>query len=1009
MDSAARDGQYAEALSLGQQACEEARTALGETHFLYATSLNRLANLYQDWKDFAQAEPLLRRVVALFHATMLESLPYARSLHNLGVLYKAMGDFEQAKTLLSQAVEVFRAAQGDDSLDYAESLHNLAFLYWVLGDHASAEPRLCQAMEIRRAVQCKSSPDYASRNYLRSLYLLAWLYMSNRDHARAEQLLRQDLEVRRASLGEASPSLAGNIATCLGLLAAVYVDAGDSGRVEPLLREAIDLLRSARSQVDPVEALLPGDLTQQYLGALDNLADLYRFTGDNARAEPLCREAVNILRAGPLPVLMDGSGMVGLLLNPRSTSRSPALVICHRALGDDRQDFADSLDNLAVLCVALGRPLEALPLLEQALVDQNGRIAQLVSMGSEQQRLVFLNRFSLTQHRFLSLICQHLTAAPDAVVAALNMVLRRKALVAESVSAQRDAILVGRYPTLQERLRELTALRQQIARQTLAGPGPEGPQAHLQWLHQRQQQKERLEADLARQIPEMYLEPQLQAADRRAVALALPAGSALVEFVRFHVFDFKAVPARGERHWHPPRYLAFVLPAGDPDRVRLIDLGEAEPIDQLVAAFRADVTDEAKLLDLAKASRRPIADTGASPGERLRAAVFDPLADALGGCRRLFLAPDGDLTRLPFEALPLADGRHLLDAYRLSYLNAGRDLLRFQVRSNRQPAGPLVTADPDFDLGRVPVAPTATPPVACRLSRDLDRSQCHFARLPGTRAEGERVARRLGVSPLLGGAALEGRLKTCRSPRILHLATHGFFLPDQPRDLNQLGRNLELIGVGEMPGLGRLSGPGMEDPMLRSGLALAGANTFLRGAAPPPEAEDGLLTAEDVAGLDLLDTELVVLSACETGLGAVHVGEGVFGLRRAFIVAGAKTLVMSLWKVPDLATAFLMDRFYDNLLTRGLDRDLALNEARRATRDVTVGQLRGDWLTPEAIAQFGAGDADARRHLEQLAGQPDDHRPFASPFFWGAFICQGDPSPLPSTKTAGKPEPQAGA
>src|SRR5262249_5138148 len=159
-------------------------------------------------------------------------------------------------------------------------------------------------------------------------------------------------------------------------------------------------------------------------------------------------------------------------------------------------------------------------------------------------------------------------------------------------------------------------------------------------------------------------------------------------------------------------------------------------------------------------------------------------------------------------------------------------------------------------------------------------------------------------SPLLRGAALEGPLKGHRSPRILHLATHGFFLPDQQADLRVfLGRNLELGGAADPAGLGRLSGPGMEDPMLRSGLALAGAHTFLRGGALPDEAEDGLLTAEDVAGLDLLDTELVVLSACDTGLGTVHVGEGVFGLRRAFTVAGAKTLVMSLWKVPDLATA----------------------------------------------------------------------------------------------------------
>jgi hypothetical protein len=427
----------------------------------------------------------------------------------------------------------------------------------------------------------------------------------------------------------------------------------------------------------------------------------------------------------------------------------------------------------------------------------------------------------------------------------------------------------------------------------------------------------------------------------------------------------------------------------------------------------------------------------ASTGARLRAAVFDPLAEGLGPCRRLFLAPDGDLNRLPFEVLPLPNGGHLLDVYRLSYVCVGRDVLHFQASSGRQPAASLVAADPDFDLDasgdatgpeapgtaegaprrgywsrlfrRRPAAPAhasvaprpeARSPAASRLSRDLNHGRYHFPRLPGTRAEGERIGHRLGLHPLLSGAALEGRLKAQRSPRILHLATHGFFLPDPQPDLERLGRNLELQGLGDAPSPGRLSGPGMESPMLRSGLALAGANTFLRGAALPADAEDGLLTAEDVAGLDLLDTELVVLSACDTGLGAIHFGEGVFGLRRAFIVAGARTLVMSLWKVPDLATAFLMDRFYENLLTRAMDRDLALREAQRATRDATVGELKGEWLTLAMIERLAASDADARRHLEELAQRPDDHRPFAPPLYWGAFICQGDPAPLPAVEPA---------
>ncbi len=191
------------------------------------------------------------------------------------------------------------------------------------------------------------------------------------------------------------------------------------------------------------------------------------------------------------------------------------------------------------------------------------------------------------------------------------------------------------------------------------------------------------------------------------------------------------------------------------------------------------------------------------------------------------------------------------------------------------------------------------------------------------------------------------------------MATHGFFLPDQQRDLNREARSVS-FDFGEFSdrndGVARLSGPMMENPMLRSGLALAGANTWLKAGNPPEEAEDGLLTAEDVAGLDLLATELVVLSACETGLGHVRVGEGVFGLRRAFVLAGARTLVMSLWKVPDEPTGELMEDFYGRLLA-------------------------------------GRGCAEALREaqLAMKAKYPD-------PFYWGAFICQGDPSPLSTVR-----------
>jgi CHAT domain-containing protein len=261
-------------------------------------------------------------------------------------------------------------------------------------------------------------------------------------------------------------------------------------------------------------------------------------------------------------------------------------------------------------------------------------------------------------------------------------------------------------------------------------------------------------------------------------------------------------------------------------------------------------------------------------GSALRAALFDRLSPVLRGCTRLLLAPDGALNRLPFEVLPTDDGRYLIDDYRISYLSTGRDVLRFGAASTGQPSAPLVVADPDFDLEAAGEVETHPAPAFARAaasrgrrSRDLDAGLFPVERLPGTRVEGERIAAMLGVQPWLEGAVLETRLKTCRSPRILHLATHGVFLADQqhaPGDAWEGGRG----GVWEAgSGANRLVGQGMENPLLRSFLILAGVNTWHRGGTLPAEAEDGILTAEDVSGLDLLATELVVLSACDTGLG----------------------------------------------------------------------------------------------------------------------------------------------
>lgn len=932
--------------------------------------------------DYAAAESLVRTLVSQEHA-----LECAERLNRLATSHRHRGNHGAAEFLLHSAVAIHRlprgvnGSSGSRSLNvHVKSLNQLADLYRTVGNYRSAESVLLQAVEIQRNSQDLREGKSPS-DYVKTLSNLADLYRRKGDYASAKRLLRHAVDICRSTLGENHP----DYATALNYLANLYRSMGEYASAEPLLLRAVAIHR-----------LTLGENHPHHAASLTNLANLYRSTGKPASAEPLFRQAVEIHRIALgewHPDYARSLARMAYICKTREDFEQ-ALALYQQAAGIYRNSGTYTVDhvrcllNQIVLLITVERASEALPLLDQWRGIENGCTSQCFSIASESQRTEYLHALKSNLFALLSLILQHLDRFPGAIRSAMDLVLQRKALASEALAIQRDALFGGNYPALEPRLRELTGLRMQIARKTLAGPGPEGLESHVRRLADWSAQKEQLEAKLARDVPEMSLERKLQAVDRVAIAQSLPDESVLVEFVLVLVYDFD--PSTGEKErWKPPVYVALIIPAGQPDHVQMIDLGEAERIDRLIADFRAGIIGTARAdagRDMVRRRAEARSNSEGDRGSALRAALFDPLIRCLGGRTRLLLAPDGDLASLPFEALPTTGGKRLIDDYQISYLSCGRDVLRFGAKVTGEASEPLVVADPDFDLQdattrtrprsrtgfwsrqlglfrRVRAQPSLdvamlSSSLGGRRSRDLDRVRgaYRFDRLPGSRSEAEAIANLLAVRPWLGPEALEGVLKTkCCSPQILHLATHGFFLPDQPHDPVSGGSAL----VDEpSAGLGRLAGPLPENPMLRSGLALAGANTWLKSGNLPEAAEDGLLTAEDVTGLNLLATELVVLSACETGLGEVHVGEGVFGLRRAFVLAGAKTLVMSLWKVPDEQTRELMEDFYRRLLA-------------------------------------GQGRAAALR-ASQLAMKIR----YPDPYYWGAFICQGDPSPLATVRPA---------
>jgi tetratricopeptide (TPR) repeat protein len=789
---------------------------------------------------------------------------------------------------------------------------------------AGARPFVEEALAIQRRL----APDRPEIG--QTLVTAGVVYLGLGNYPAAERAFRE-AQVTFTRFGTLTAEGLGMVLTNLGGL---YVEMGDLDRAGDVLQQAVEHMRRVH-----------GDRHPRYATSLLNLASWHNKNHRPAEAVPLIRECVEIREETlgvnhPLYFHALHNLAVNLIECGEVDAARPVAdraLAGRQAFGEDHPLATHALGTRSRIDVLDGRPRDALDRRRESTAIERRVIGRVFAATSDAERLAYLDTVRRRLFYFLSLVHSHLRDDRRAVADALDLVLTRKALTAEATAARRDAVLGGRYPHLAPQLAELSDLRRRIAARLLAGPGAAGLNDHRRLLDGWRKRQAVLEVELARAIPEVGLEQRLREADHTAVAAALPAGAALVEFVRFDLFDFRAVPARGETQWKPARYAAFVLREWDVGDVRMIDLGEADEIDRRIRAFRSEVTRDpgAGTRGMVVFDDDEPAAEMAGPGLTLRGVLLDPLRDAIAGAGHLILAVDGELATLPFEVLPGPDGRPLVESVRLSYLAVGRDLLRGGAAGRA--SAPLVVAGPDFDLGGMPGP--ARPPEAAALSRDLDRSALRFPPLPGAAEEGRRVAAMLGVEPALGPEAAEGRVGACVSPRVVHLATHGFFLPDRPDSPDEATA-------------ARLRGGAPENPLLRSGLALAGANTWLSGGSTPPGVGDGLLTAEDVTGLDLLDTDLVVLSACETGLGEVKAGEGVFGLRRAFQLAGARTVVMSLWKVPDEATRELMASFYKHLLG-GVPKAEALRRAQ----------------------------------LELKTRYPD-------PRHWGAFILQGDTGAL---------------
>jgi len=546
---------------------------------------------------------------------------------------------------------------------------------------------------------------------------------------------------------------------------------------------------------------------------------------------------------------------------------------------------------------------------------------------SEREKLRYMQETERSIHEFISHSVAAMRGDEKALEGTLNAWLQWKGAVMEAQGKHLEAVVASGNEDIKNVFDELTQVRREITRLQRTWR-PDTAFAEVgKLLVVSEGRKEELEARLSSMSHAFSISKRSDRADQRSISRLLPNDSAYLDFARIHSYDFD------KKIWDKPRYVVFVLRPGENPALALVDLGDAETVDRHVG-------DYLKAMSSARTGFVPSKKALDAASTQLYTLLFRPIEQLLVGRQHLFISPDGNLNLIPFEILQDDKGAYPMDSARISYVAAGRDIARFEDQESiRTGAMALILADPNYDFGLSEDEirrsrdqgqdGSAVPAKAYELS--------YFARLPHTREEAEKIQQiltermHIPVTNYLDDKALESVLQTVEPPSIMHLATHGYFIARE--EVEQGSPVLD-------PGQTLLR----DNPMLRSGLALTGVNLSLREGR-----DEGVFSAAKVMGLQLIGTDLVVLSACETGLGDVQSGEGVFGLKRAFILSGAKAVVLSLWSVPSKETMELMTTFY-TLWADGKSKAEALRLAKLEMKNKK-----------------------------------------ANPFFWGAFILVGNP------------------
>ncbi len=982
-------GRPAEAEPMLERTIELCKRVLGPGHPRTAESLRELAALLRQTGELARARELLERALAIQEEALgEEDASTAATLHGLGLVLEAQGDYPAARNALERALAIQERTLGAHHEDTAATQCGLAYVVQVLGDLSLSRSMFERALGVFEETLGPDHPHVAV-----TLNELAGVLEEQGLFEEARPLYERSLAIWEGSAGPDHPNT-GVVLTNLGLLLksqGFYEDA------RPLYERALGIAEKTYGHGTPQVALV-----------LNNLGCLHDDAGDPDGAVVLLEEALGIQEElfGPHhPAVAEtldnlGHALAGLGRHDEARAHiERALEIWQRLFGPEHSDTlkcqyvlakaardrgdlnearelfervveierrvfetwhprrASGLVLLALVLADLGETDRAREIAREVLESQETNVMRQLWSLTADQRLYC----SFAQDALLDVLLS-LTRTDDLGEREYELVLATKGRAARSLSRSKRS-LEGRLDAgTAEILRELDELQSEISEEFHSREVVDRDE-HARRLAELRERRGRLESALVRRAG-----PAGEAQDAptlEALRAALPMEAAALDFLVVDRYEPAPDARQGHGSFAPGTLLVWIVRSGL-DRVIHVDLGPAERVTEAVSSY---VDAICRVGPPASDSRgvagpeRPDATIDPAAAA-VRALLWEPVAAHLEGAELIFVSPDGSIGMLPLEVIPERDGSFLIEHRRFVYL---RDLASLAEITAVPPAG---SRDSRFlALGAVDYLRRAAPEEGGREERAVEAAQPgpagealrsgsgRWPALPGTAQEVSGIAA-LHASVfgdpgeqvvLMGRAALEERI-VAELPRCTsaHVATHGFFESADPRSPPgpSTGSPEEVIeSWTESPQVVADMLPG-----LLSGLVCAGADL-----PPEPGRDDGLLTAEELSWLDLSSVDLVVLSACETGLGRMQKAEGVLGLRSTLRQAGVRTVVSSLWSVEDRATSQLMQDFYRHLWLEGRPK---------------IDALR--------MAELEQLERNRRRHGQAL------------PATWGAFVLDGD-------------------